>query len=129
MDQAAGLVAEEHVDLLRFDDGGDLTAAKFFVGHRLSLAVLAGPVVGRGVFAGPHIDRGFDAAGKGADRLTCFARSLGDLALFSDRLDRVVLLQIASRTHHLERVADGISRCIHIFVPDVGHAPMAGRAA
>ena len=90
--------------------------------------VIACPVVGRGVFAGPHIDRGFDAAGKGADRLTRFARSLSDLALFGNGLDDVILLQIASRTHHLDRIADCISRSIHIFVPDLGHAPMTVRA-
>ncbi len=117
MDHAAGTVAKEHVDLVRFDNGCYLAASENVVRHGLALAVFSHPVVWRSVFAGSHIYRGFDAAGKCTDRLAGLAACLCDLALFGHGLYLVVLLQITCRTHHLDRIIDRIYFFLsnHIF--------------
>ncbi len=104
MDHASCSVAEEDVDLMGFDNGCYLAASKSIVRHRLALTVFTHAVVWRSVFAGTHIYRGFDASGKCADRFTSLAGCLGDLALFGYGFDLMVLLKIASGTHHLNRI-------------------------
>lgn len=52
--QTPDLIAEEHVDLSRFDDLGDLATAEFVVGHGLAFFVFTHSVVWRGIFAGAH---------------------------------------------------------------------------
>ena len=106
MDQTPRLIAEKHVDLVRFDDGRDFAATKLVVRHRLALAVFSHPVVGRRVPTAAHVNRGFDASCECADRLASFARGFGELTLFGNGLDNMVLLQIARRTHHLDQITD-----------------------
>ena len=73
MDQTPCLIAEKNVDLMRLDDGRDFAAAEFIVRHRLAFTILTHPVIGRRIFAAAHVNRGFDASRKGADRLASLA--------------------------------------------------------
>ena len=82
MDEAAGLVAEEDIDLLGFDDGCYFAVAKLVVGHSLAFAVFATAIVWRSAFAASASDRGFYTSCKGTGRLARLAGRLGHLALF-----------------------------------------------
>lgn len=113
VDKPAGLVAEQYVDLLRFDDRSDLAAAKLFVGHRLAFSVLALPVIRRSILTASHRNRRFDTTSKCAHGLARFANCLRDLALLGDRQDLVILLQVASRAHHLDRLVYFVSWCFY----------------
>ena len=116
MDHASRSVAEEDVDLVGFDNGCYLASSKSIVRHCLALAIFTHAVVWRSIFAGAHVYRGFDASGKSADGFACLAACFGDLALFGDGLDLVVLLKVACRTHHLDRIVDRVNFCFNCHI-------------
>ena len=84
VNQTTHLVAEQHVDFLRFDDSHYFALTESRMRHRLSFSVFARSVVDASGFAG-HSGRCFDTAFESAGRRAGIASDFGYSSLFGNR--------------------------------------------